>query len=163
MKARIRQVQLLSVVVVALVVVGGTALAQSGNSLVGTWKMNVAKSKATPGPLNRSGMVTVVAAGKGAKYTVDNVAGDGTAIHYEFTTNYDGKASHVTGNSPYGDTIVVTRIDARTTRNVNKNGGKTTAIQTTVVSKDGKTRTITTKGTNAKGQAVDNVTFYDRQ
>ena len=150
-------------VVVSMVLGSDAALAQSSNSLIGTWKMNPAKSTAKPGPVNKSGTVVIEAAGKGANYTVDNVAGDGTPVHWEFTTNYDGKASHVTGNSPYGDTVVVTRIGPRTTRNVNKSGGKTTVIQTTVVSKDGKTRTITTKGTNAKGQPVDNVTVYDKQ
>jgi hypothetical protein len=57
----------------------------------------------------------------------------------------------------------VTRVDANTTRNINKNGGKTTVTQTTVVSSDGKTRTTTTKGTNVMGQTVDIVTFWDKQ
>src|SRR6266852_4627161 len=46
MRARKRQMSLFAVVAVALVVVlSGTALAQSSNSEVGTWKLNVAKSK----------------------------------------------------------------------------------------------------------------------
>jgi hypothetical protein len=32
-----------------------------------------------------------------------------------------------------------------------------------VISKDGKVMTITTKGTNAKGQAVNNVQVIDKQ
>jgi hypothetical protein len=31
------------------------------------------------------------------------------------------------------------------------------------VSDDGKTRTTTTKGTDAKGQAIDAVSFYEKQ
>jgi hypothetical protein len=140
------------------------ALAQAANPLIGTWKMNVAKSTANPGPVNKSGIVKIEAAGAaGAKYTVDSVTGAGAMQHWEFTTNYDGKDSPITGNSPYGDTVAVTRIDANTTRNVNKKAGKTTVTQTTVVSKDGKTRTVTTKGTNAMGQPVDSVTLYDKQ
>jgi hypothetical protein len=147
-------------VCVSLVQVGA---AQSSNPLIGTWKMNAAKSKATPGPVNKSGLVKIEAAGAGVRYTVDSVTSAGVAQHWEFITNFDGKDSPVTGNSPYGDTIAVTRIDANTTRNVNKKAGKTTATQTTVVSGDGKTRTVTTKGANAMGQPVDSVTVYDRQ
>jgi hypothetical protein len=62
----------LVVTVAAFAILGGTALAQTPNPLLGTWKMNVAKSTAKPGPVNKSGTVTIEAAGKGAKYTVDN-------------------------------------------------------------------------------------------
>jgi hypothetical protein len=44
MRARMRQMYLFAVVAVALVVVvGGSAIAQSSNFSVGTWKLNVAK------------------------------------------------------------------------------------------------------------------------
>ena len=69
----------------------------------------------------------------------------------------------VIGNSPTGDTVALTRVDANTTRTVYKKNGKVTVIQTSVVSSDGKTRTVTTKGTNPMGQTVDNVSVYDRQ
>jgi len=42
-------------------------------------------------------------------------------------------------------------------------GGTVTAAQTSVVSSDGKTRTVTTTGTNAKGQPVSSVVVYDKQ
>jgi hypothetical protein len=91
------------------------------------------------------------------------VTGDGTVRHWGYTTNYDGKDSPITGNCQYGDVAAVTRVDANTTRTIYKNGGKVTTTQTSVVSGDGKTRTVTAKGTNAAGQPVDNVTVYDRQ
>ena len=164
MQARLQQASLFGLIVAIVVVfLAGIGRAQSSNPFIGTWKMNVAKSTAKPGPLNKSGTVKIEAAGAGAKYTVDNVAGDGTVRHWEYTTTYDGKDSRVTGNSPYGDTAALTHVDATTVQTVNKNGGKVTATQTSVVSADGKTRTVTTKGTDAKGQPVDNVTFYDKQ
>jgi hypothetical protein len=83
--------------------------------------------------------------------------------HYEYTANYDGKDVPVVGNSPYGDMTARTRINPTTTRAVNKKDGKVTTTQTTVVSSDGKTRTVTTKGTNVLGQATDNVTVWDKQ
>ena len=141
-------------------VLGGTALAQSSDPLVGTWKLNVAKSK---GVSFKSGSTTIEAAGAGVKFTVDFEGTDGTMYHWTFTANYDGKDNPVTGNSPYGDVTALTRVDARTTRIINKRGGKASSNQTIVVSADGKTRTVTTKGTDAKGQALDAVAFYDKQ
>jgi hypothetical protein len=141
-------------------VVSATAHAQSSDPLVGSWKLNVAKST---GASFKSGSTKIEAAGDGVKFTVDLVAADGTLSHWAFTANYDGKDNPVTGNSPYGDVVAFTRIDAKTTRITNKQGGKVTVTQTIVVSGDGKTRTTTTKGTNAKGQTVDTMSFYEKQ
>ena len=146
----------------AAVVVGlasAPALAQS-NPLVGTWKLNAAKSKGTT---FKSGGTKVEAAGDGVKFTVDLVGADGSATHWAFTANYDGKDNPVTGKNPYGDTVALTRVDAKTTRITVKQGGKVTVTQTIVVSDDGKTRTTTTKGTDAKGQPIDAVSFYEKQ
>lgn len=140
-------------------VVGGTALAQSSNPLIGTWKLNVAKSKSS----FKSGTTTFEAAGAGLKATADLVSTDGTVSHWTFTANYDGKDYSVTGSSPYGDVVALTRVDANTTRTVSKLKGKVTVTQTIVVAADGKTRTTTTKGTDAKGQPVDTVAFYEKQ
>lgn len=140
--------------------VSGTALAQASDPLVGTWKLNVAKST---GAAFKSGTSKIEPVGAGVKFTVDLVAADGAVSHWAFTANYDGKDNPVIGNSPYGDAVAVTRIDARTTRLTSKKGGKVTVTQTIVVSADGKTRTTTTKGANAKGQAVDTVGLYEKQ
>jgi hypothetical protein len=163
MQARMRQAYLLAVVVVASVVVfGGTAFAQSSNSQVGTWKLNVAKSKYNPGPAPKSVTVKYEAAGAGVKVTVDSVGATGTVNHYTYTANYDGKDSPEVGN-PSADTIALTRVNATTTTSVSKKGGKVTGNSTRVVSSDGKTLTNTSKGTNAAGQPTDNVQVYDKQ
>jgi hypothetical protein len=145
------------------VVLGVTALAQSSNPHIGTWKMNVAKSKYTPGPGPKSSTTKIEAAGAGVKYTVDQVNADGAVLHWEYTANYDGKDIPITGKSPNGDTVALTRIDPNTVRLVNKMGGKLTLTQTSVVSSDGRSRTLTATGTNPQGQTVNSVTFYDKQ
>jgi hypothetical protein len=91
------------------------------------------------------------------------VAADGTASHWGFTANYDGKDNPVTGSSPYGNVVALTRVDARTIQITSKQDGKATVTSTIVLSADGKTRTTTTKGTDPKGQAVDTVSFYEKQ
>jgi hypothetical protein len=140
----------------------GAAFAQS-DPQVGVWTLNVAKSKYTPGPAPKSATTRIEAAGKGTKVVVDQVFADGAKRHWEFTANYDGKDSPVTGNNPDADTVARTRIDATTVQTVSKKAGKVTTTQTSAVSSDGKTRTVTTKGMNASGQQVSNVAVYERQ
>ena len=145
-----------------LALLTGAAFAQS-DPQVGVWKLNVAKSKYSPGPTPKSATTRIEAAGAGTKVIVDQELPDGTKRHWEFTANYDGKDSPVTGNNPDIDMVARTRIDASTVQTVSKKAGKVTATQTSAVSSDGKTRTVTTKGVNASGQPVNNVAVYERQ
>jgi hypothetical protein len=164
MQLRIRQVSFFAVVFVASFnVLGVGALAQSNNPHLGTWTANIAKSKATSGAPLKSGTTKIESAGAGVKVTVDGVYADGTTRHWGYTANYDGKDTRVVGDGVYGDTVALTRVDAFTVRTVNKQGGKITATQTSVVAKDGKSRTLTTTGTNRTGEKIDNVTVYDKQ
>jgi hypothetical protein len=146
-----------------LAAVLGAALLAQADSQVGTWKLNVAKSKYSPGPAPKSATTVIEAAGAGTKLIVDQVTADGTTRHWEVTANYDGKDSKVTGNNPDADTIARTRVNANTVQTVSKKGGKVTTTQTSTVSADGKTRTVTTKGVNAAGQTVNNVAVYEKQ
>jgi hypothetical protein len=141
----------------------GQVLAQAADPQVGTWKLNVAKSKFSPGPAPKSATTIITAVGAGTKVVVDQVQADGTTRHWEFTGNYDGKDSAVTGNNPDADTVARTRVNANSVKVVAKKGGKVTTSQTSVVSADGKTRTVTTTGTNAAGVAVNNVAVYEKQ
>ena len=145
-----------------LALLTGAAFAQS-DPQVGVWKLNVAKSKYSPGPTPKSATTRIEAAGAGTKVIVDQELPDGTKRHWEFTANYDGKDSPVTGNNPDIDMVARTRIDASTVQTVSKKAGKVTTTQTSAVSSDGKTRTVTSKGVNASGQQVNNVAVYERQ
>ena len=160
-----RKVSLLVLLAMACAVIfdATAASAQSANPAIGTWKLNVAKSKYAAGTPNKSGTTKIEAAGAGVKITVDAVAGDGTTRHWSYTANPDGKDAPITGNCPYGDVVAMTRVDARTTRQVYKNAGKVTTTQTSTVSADGKTRTVTSKGTYSNGKAIDAVAVYDKQ
>jgi len=130
---------------------------------VGTWKLNAAKSKYDPGPAPTSGTTTITAKGGATTIVVDQTMPDGAKRHWETTTQGDGKDAPVTGNNPDADALARTRVNATTVKTVYKKGGKETTTQTSVVSADGKTRTVTTTGTNAKGQKVHNVAVYEKQ
>ena len=136
--------------------------AQSKDPFVGTWRLNVAKSKYTPGPVPKSVTSTYGSAGKGYKVSVRNEPATGPVQQYSYTTNLDGTDSPITGNNPNADTIAVKRIDSNTIETVNKKGGKVTTTQRNVVSADGKTRTVTTTGTDGQGQKVNNVGVFEK-
>jgi hypothetical protein len=131
---------------------------------IGTWKRNVAKSKSTPPATNPITSLTIVyeAVDGGAKSTVTGQRKDGTAINSTSTVKYDGKEYPVTG-APW-DTTSVKQIDANTfTFESRKTGGKFHATGRTVISKDGKTMTTTTKGTNAEGKPTSGKAIYEKQ
>ena len=162
MHLRSGQVCLLAVAAVGLViVVADTALAQSGNSSLGTWKLRGAMPNLPVGDSPTSVILTYEAAGAGVKATLDVMGANGPLAHLEFSGDYDGKDNPVTGSGQVGSVVALTRLDANTVRLVHKRDGKVISIQTEVVSSDGKTMTITT--TTAQGNPVDGVAVWDRQ
>ena len=139
--------------------------AQTSDPTIGTWKLNVAKSKYDPAnlaPKSQSVKVEAIADG-GLKFTADSVDSEGKAGHSVLTTMFDGKPSDVTGATDAKTTRVYKRIDARTYEFVQSVAGKVTTTTRTVISADGKTRTNTTTGKNTQGQTVHNVAVYDKQ
>ena len=150
-------------VVVCVVAATSWTVGQSKDPLVGTWQLNAAKSKYTPGPAPKSGTTTIEAAGTGYKFTVHQVPATGAAQDWSFTTAMDGKPSKVTGNNPNADTVSYNRVDARTFDSSQSKSGKETQRQRIVVSADGKTRTVTSTGTNGSGQKINNVAVYEKK
>ena len=144
----------------AIVAIGASAQ-QAKNPEVGTWKLNLAKSKYNPGPAPQSLTIVMEAAGDGVKYTSKGVNAEGKATGVEYTAKYDGKDVPLTG-SQVANTTSLKKIDAHTVHRVDKKDGKVVTTIHRVYSKDGKSFTATTKGTNAKGEATNNTLVYDR-
>jgi hypothetical protein len=138
------------------------SIAQAADNQAGTWKLNVAKSKYSPGPAPKEGTLTVEAIPNGYNITVHGTNAEGKSIHFETSPQFDGKDYPMTGN-PDADMISMKKIDDYTVETVGKKGGKPVMTTKSVVSKDGKTRTTTQKGTNAKGEKVNNTLVYDKQ
>ena len=143
-------------------IVLSSSLALAAESWLGTWKLNVAKSKYSPGPAPKSLTLTWEATPEGIKHASDGVNGDGEAMHSGYVTKYDGMDVPYAGN-PDADMAAAKKIDDHGYSNVWKKDGKATITAKVVVSKNGKTMTITQTGTNAKGQAVHNVAIYEKQ
>src|SRR6266850_557924 len=136
--------------------------AQGGDPRIGTWKLNVAKSKYSPGPPPQSQTLKVEPSGQGEKVTSEVVAADGTRTTTQYTANFDGKDSPLTG-SQIADTVSLKRIDARTTERTDKKGGTVAQTIRRVVSADGKMMNVTVKGKNAQGQEMSNVVVFEKQ
>jgi hypothetical protein len=98
----------------------------------------------------------------GLKRTIDRVDAQGQAFHNETIAKFDGKAYPVQGGqSPR--TLAYKRIDDRTFENFVKVNGEMILTTRWVVSRDGKTATVTQTGKNAQGQAVNITEVVDRQ
>jgi hypothetical protein len=154
--------RVMMVLAAAVLMLTVLASAQPNDPFVGTWTLNLEKSKYSPGPPPKSTVTTFEAAGKGYKATVKTEPASGAPQEWSYTSNLDGKDAPISGNNPNADTIAVKRIDANTLEVVYKKGGKVTTKQKSVVSADGKTRTVTTTGTDAQGQKVNNVAVYEK-
>ena len=136
------------------------AMAFQDNPNMGTWKLNEAKSKFAGKTRNHT--VVYEAAGDQTKVTVDGVDESGGAVHNEWTGKFDGKYYAVTGDAT-SDYRMYRMINKNTLSLTGKKGNKVTLTGRVVVSRDGKTRTVTTTTTNAQGKKVRNVAVYDKQ
>jgi hypothetical protein len=131
------------------------------NPFVGTWKLNVAKSKYNPGPPPKSQTRMWEPSGK---VTVKGIDATGSARMYGYTIKTDGKDYPTTGAIPNGaQTIATTGVDATSVRATYKRDGKQVEITTFSVSKDGKMLTIVAKGSVPSGQTFDNMMSWDKQ
>lgn len=157
-----RQLTGMALTAVFAMALGAVSGAQTTDPIVGTWKLDVANSTYKPGPAPKSATVVIDAVGKGIKVAVDAVMGDGAAMKWDYTSPRDGKDVPVTGNPSY-DTANVTQTSPTKGKIVYKKAGKVVVTTETSVAKDGKTMTVTSKGTDPKGQPMNNVAIYTRQ
>src|SRR5580700_752867 len=151
-------------VITLLAVAGSSAVRAQSNPLVGTWKLNLTKSKYDPGPLPKSLTRTVEAQGDGVKYTFAGVAADGKPIAYGFSVQFDGKDNPVTGSMPAGaDSISAKRTDSNHYVATLKKDGKVVGTSKVAVSKDGKVTTVDATSTAASGAKEHDVQVYDKK
>jgi hypothetical protein len=157
--------RVLTVVAVGLLaLVGASNLQAQDNPVVGTWKLNLTKSKFDPGPAPKSLTRTIAAEGDGLKYTFEGVGADGMPLSYGFTVKFDGKDYPVTGSMPTGaDSISAKKVDGSHYEATLKKGGKVIGTSKVSISADGKVATVDASGTNAAGAKTHDVQVYDKQ
>jgi hypothetical protein len=128
---------------------------------MGTWKLNESKSKFAPGAAKNLTVVYAVA-GDSVKVTVDGIDADGKPTHNEWTGKFDSKDYPVTGD-PTQDMRAYKKIDDHNLEMTVKKAGKVTMTGKLEISADGKSRTVTITGTDAKGEKFTNTAVYDKQ
>jgi hypothetical protein len=133
----------------------------AADAFIGSWKLNEAKSKVSAG-MTKNTMVVYTVAGDSVKVTTDGTDGDGKPLHTEWTGKYDGKDYPATGD-PTTDTRAYTKVGTHTLSITSRKNGKVVNTIRVVVSADGKTRTVTTTATDAKGMKSVSTSVYDRQ
>jgi hypothetical protein len=151
--------------ILAAVVMYGVTNAQTTDPHFGTWKLNPAKSKrdASQGPAAQSQIRKYEPFEKvGIKITIETVTADGSKTSGGYSGHFDGKPFKTVGSQNF-DTVVLKRVDSNTFQSTNSKAGKVYQVITNTVSKDGKTLTVTAKGTNAKGQPFTSISVFDKQ
>jgi len=149
----------MTALVAALAIFVATATADEHS---GTWKLNPAKSKYSPGPALKSLTETIASDENSYKVDANGTDGDGKPMHIEFNAKFDGKDYPAIG-VPWADMVSVRRIDAHTVQAIQKKGGQVTMTITCKVSTDGKTHTCMLKGKDEQGRNVKNVAVFDKQ
>lgn len=145
--------------------------AQASSPLAGTWRLDVAKSKYSPGPAPKSGTYRYEVTRDGLKAVLDGVNAQGQKTHTEYSCGFDGKdcAYHTTvDGKPSTDpnataAIYWKRTDDHTFEYAGKSKGRITGIGHVVISKDGRVQTRTVTGTDAQGRKVDNTVILEKQ
>jgi hypothetical protein len=152
-----------TILVGAVLATAGVVLAAAvADPVVGTWTLNVAKSKFDPGPAPKSQTRTYSADSAGISLEVKGIGADGTATSQESTFKYDGKAYAMKGAVDY-DAISLKRVNGSTVKSIMTKAGKPVGTTTRTVSAHGKVLTLSTKATDANGNTYDNVAVYDKQ
>jgi hypothetical protein len=155
---------LTSVFLGTLLTIGSAAIAAgtAADPVVGTWKLNVAKSKFSPGPALKSQTRIYSQSAEGITLNMKTVGADGKETTTQTTYQFDGKDYPVTGAPDY-DSLSAKQIETNTAEFTLKKAGKAIGTTRRTVSKDGKILTATSKVTDAKGQKSEDVTVFDKQ
>ncbi|HWO36121.1 MAG TPA: hypothetical protein VNO32_45600 [Candidatus Acidoferrum sp.] len=139
----------------------GAALCLAADGFMGAWKLNEAKSKLAPGSA-KNNTVVYSAMGDQMMVTIDGTDAAGKPTHTEWMGKFDGKDYPVTGDST-SDARSVKKIDDHTLTFSVKKGDKVLFTGRIVLSADGKSRTVTTEGTDSSGKMISATAVYDKQ
>ena len=158
--------KLLKTLLMGAVIAGGwgsvVTAADAPDPVLGTWKLDTARSKFTPGPAPKSQTRTYAETAQGTAMTFTGVAANGSSMSGQSTFKYDGKDYKITGSADY-DTLSLKRLNGSTVRADLKKGGKVVGTTIRTLSGHGKVLTLASKGTGATGAPFDIVMVFDKQ
>jgi hypothetical protein len=156
MKVKVRMIAVCLVLCFA-----GAVFCLAQDAALGSWKLDEAKSKFSPGA-PKSTMVTYEGAGDSIKVTIEGTSFDGKPTHTEWTGKFDGKDYPVTGD-PNQTARSYTKVNAHTMKFKVMSGDKVALSGTIAIAADGKSRTVTASGMSASGKKLSYTAVYDKQ
>lgn len=133
----------------------------SNDPLIGKWLMDSGKSTFRPGPAPDSRTMTFESLPNGFKHTMRSTTAFGGDSIVVYTAKYDGKDYPMDPLTPL-DTVSLKRIDANTVERIGKAQKKEVETTTLKVSPDGKTLTMTVKGSD-RGNDYSSIQVYSRE
>ena len=151
-------------ILAVVVAIGSISIAAAAepDPVVGTWKLNVLKSKFTAGAPLKSQTRIYSQSGDNISLVMNSVGVDGKETMTTTTYQLGGLEFPIQGTADY-DTLTGKQVDSHTAKFALKRSGKVVGRTTRVVSKDEHTLTVRTKLTGANGDKTDNVLVFDRQ
>jgi hypothetical protein len=139
-----------------------TTSARPQDPLVGTWTLNVQRSKFKPNLPPQSMTVSYDETSHGLHTVSLVVLRDGTNSRNEYTASYDGKDYPITGVVKV-DTVALRQIDTLTSQRVDKRAGVEVQSYLRQVYADGRTLIVTQKGKDETGSIVDHRMVFEKK
>ncbi|MBV8731221.1 MAG: hypothetical protein JO336_15545 [Acidobacteriia bacterium] len=146
----------------ALLLFFAAMLWPAGDPVIGTWQLNVRKSRFLPGPAFKSETRTYEEQKDGVKVTIHTVNGKGREVTSIYLTTPDGQQHVVSGAGGPADSVGLKRINEFTAESTLMHAGKEIAKTTRVLDPEGRTMTITYKGLDPEGSPVDYTLVFER-
>jgi hypothetical protein len=147
----------------ALLTIAGAVMAAGSDAdpVVGTWKLNLAKSTFGGGPALKSQVRNYSQSAQGTTLNMKSISADGKETTTQTTYRVDGKDYPTKGNPDF-DSLSGTQIDPNTTEFTLKRAGNPVGTIRRTVSKDGQTLTLNFVIKNASGVQLSQLTVFDR-
>ena len=148
-------------------VLGLAGSLSAADPIVGTWKVNPAKSKA-PASAAANTKETIAVFREIDADTIEGTStetrNDGSTVSAKWTVpKRGGNLTYQQGGPAQGISIIATIIDLNTTYNTYLQNGKQVGLMHVSISKDGKTFTTSWKGTDAQGKPYEYFVLYEKQ
>jgi hypothetical protein len=155
---------LLRVFLAALLTIGNAVIAAGSDAdpVVGTWKLNLAKSTFGGAPAFNSQIRTYSQSARGITMKMKTVSAEGKEATTRATFRLNGKDYPSMGNADF-DSLSGMQIDTNTAEFTLKRAGKPVGKIRRAVSEDRQTLTINFVITNANGVQTSALTVFDKQ
>ncbi len=152
-----------------LAILGLSSVLWAGDPIIGTWKLNTAKSKFSPAILRgqaplKEAIMTIRELGEQIEIIYKGMRTDGSPVLQQSTFPREGGVlKYQTGSPGDGVAVIFTRFDPYNGCFTRLQDGKQVYVNVTFISKDGKIQQDDYKGTDARGIAFEQTVVYERQ